>query len=507
MERCEPGENLNDSTLPQCIAMNVSPLKIFGRICLNFIVPHLSFSWVHARSFRWRDCLSLYAFFLLGGALLLPGQVYADFQTGLEAFDRGEYSTALEEWKPLAEKGDPSSQVNIGHLYAKGRGVKKDYLQALHWFRLAADQGVANAQYNLGAMYQEGLGLAKDVQEALEWYRLAARQGHVDAQYALGILYRNGQEEIQNPSLADCWLHEAVTGYKKMAQEGHDSAQYRLGVLYEYGLGVEPDKKAAVHWYHLAADQGNPDAQYKLGYLYALGEGTPQDYLHAHIWANLAGANGHERAAALRDRIAANMSNDQIANAQHLASEWKPRIPSNDSTPVIPGEETVSHHAGGETRNAPCEPSSDSPSSGDTPSESPPSEEEFHDLSPPFILESTLEGHAGQDETQTHLKQEHVPAKAVSNREQYLAMVEEAIDRHWISPPVHSEKPVVIVRFRIIPSGDISQIHIEQSSGNDHYDSAALRAIQVVNPLPPFPPKMRQAFLDVKFQFIRNKGN
>ena len=98
---------------------------------------------------------------------------------------------------------------------------------------------------------------------------------------------------------------------------------------------------------------------------------------------------------------------------------------------------------------------------------------------------------------------ENVPAQAASNREQYLAMVEEAIDRKWISPPAHSEKPVVIVRFRIIQSGDISQIHIEQSSGNDHYDTAALRAIQVVNPLPPFPPKMRQAFLDVKFRFIK----
>lgn len=487
------------------MGMNVSPLKIFGHICLNFIVPHPSFSRVHAGLSRWPDCLSLslYALFFFGGALLLPNQVYADFQTGLNAFDRGDYSTALEEWKPLAEKGDPSSQVNMGHLYAKGRGVNQDYLQALHWFRLAADQGVSNAQYNLGAMYQEGLGLSRDVQEAIQWYRLAARQGHVDAQYALGILYRNGQEEFQDPSLAACWLHEAATGYEKLAQQGQESAQYRLGVLYEYGVGVETDKKAAVHWYRLAADQGNPGAQHKLGYLYALGEGTPQDYLHAHMWANLAGANGHERAATLRDRIAANMSKDQIAKAQQLAREWKPGIPSNDSTPVSPGEETGSPHTGGNASTAPCEPSSDSPSSVNTPSESAPSEEEFHDLSPPFIWESTLEGHAGQGGTQTHLAQEHVPAKAVSNREQYLAMVEEAIDRHWISPPVTSEKPVVIVRFRIIPSGDISQLHIEQSSGNDQYDTAALRAIQVVNPLPPFPPNMRQAFLDVKFQFIK----
>ncbi|MCA9480084.1 MAG: TonB family protein, partial [Nitrospira sp.] len=42
------------------------------------------------------------------------------------------------------------------------------------------------------------------------------------------------------------------------------------------------------------------------------------------------------------------------------------------------------------------------------------------------------------------------------------------------------------LKFRISKSGEISQVHMEQSSGNDHYDLAALRAVQAVNPLPPF---------------------
>ena len=434
-----------------------------------------------------------------------PVHVYADFQTGLEAYDRGDYSTALEEWEPLAQKGDASSQVNLGHLYANVRGVSKDYQQALHWFRLAAEQGVAGAQYNLGVMYQEGLGLSKDLQEALRWFRLAAQQDHVDAQYSLGILYNynDGQDGVQDKSLATCWLLKAAKGYTTQAQQGNASAQYRLGILFEYGLGVASDRKEAFHWYHLAAEQGIPGAQYKVGYLYASGEGTTQDYLQAHVWANLAGANGYERAARLRGRIAANMSKEQVAIAQQLAKEWKPTIQLGNSNHVIPDEDGIRNQALGETQKPTCEPSPDAISSTNSPSASASSGIEVSDLSPPVIIESTLEGKTGEELTNNRRTLKNVPAQAASNREQYLVMVEEAIDRNWFSPPGDFDKPVVIVQFRIIQSGEVAQIHIEQSSGNEHYDSAALRAIQTVNPLPPFPSNMDQSFLDVKFRFIK----
>ena len=34
----------------------------------------------------------------------------ADFQKGLDASERGDYATALREWKPLAEQGDAGSR-------------------------------------------------------------------------------------------------------------------------------------------------------------------------------------------------------------------------------------------------------------------------------------------------------------------------------------------------------------------------------------------------------------
>ena len=38
----------------------------------------------------------------------------ADFQAGLQAYERKDYATAVKEWQPLAEKGDANAQYNMG---------------------------------------------------------------------------------------------------------------------------------------------------------------------------------------------------------------------------------------------------------------------------------------------------------------------------------------------------------------------------------------------------------
>ena len=77
-------------------------------------------------------------------------------------------------------------------------------------------------------------------------------------------------------------------------------------------------------WYRLAADQGNASAQINLGLMHAKGEGVPQNYIQAHMWLNLAGARGDEEARKARDIVKDKMTPEQIAEAQRLASVWKP---------------------------------------------------------------------------------------------------------------------------------------------------------------------------------------
>jgi hypothetical protein len=59
--------------------------------------------------------------------------------------------------------------------------------------------------------------------------------------------------------------------------------------------------------------------------MYDNGNGVPQDYVQAHMWFNLAGVQGDEDATKKRDIVAAKMTPDQIAEAQRLAREWKPK--------------------------------------------------------------------------------------------------------------------------------------------------------------------------------------
>jgi hypothetical protein len=46
------------------------------------------------------------------------------------------------------------------------------------------------------------------------------------------------------------------------------------------------------------------------------------------MWYSLAATNGDKPAAELRDTIANQMTPAQIAEAQKLAREWKPKTPS-----------------------------------------------------------------------------------------------------------------------------------------------------------------------------------
>ncbi len=176
---------------------------------------------------------------------------WADFQAGADAYLRGDYATALLEFKPLAEKGHANAQFGLGLMYDEGQGVPQDYAEAAKWYRKAAEQGQASAQNSLGVMYDEGQGVPQDYAEAVKWYRKAVEQGQASAQLNLGFMYSKGQ-------------------------------------------------------------------------------GVPQDYVQAHMWYNLAASRlppGSDRDRAVKNRefIAEKMTPAQIAEAQRLAREWKPK--------------------------------------------------------------------------------------------------------------------------------------------------------------------------------------
>jgi TPR repeat protein/formylglycine-generating enzyme required for sulfatase activity len=217
------------------------------------------------------------------------------YQAGVDAYQRGDYASALQEFKPLAEQGDANAQLLLGSMYAGGRGVPQNFAEATKWLRKAAEQGQTGAQILLGKFYEIGQSVPDDVgqsipqdyAEATKWYRMAADQGVSEAQLNLGFMYGRG------------------------------------------GHGVPKDHAEAVMWYRRAAEQGDSRAQAMLGFVYAYGRGVPQDYKEAYFWYLLSVAQG-ELQNEERDRVAKFLPPAQLIQVQERATKWKPK-----ATPVV----------------------------------------------------------------------------------------------------------------------------------------------------------------------------
>ena len=120
-----------------------------------------------------------------------------DFQKGLEAYNKGDYATALKEWKPLAEGGYIDAQYNLGIMYDNGQGVLQDYKTAVKWYIQSAEQGNAEAQYNLGVMYALGQGVIEDKVYAHMWGIILNSNGHEDGKKIMDYLLKQGMTPLQ----------------------------------------------------------------------------------------------------------------------------------------------------------------------------------------------------------------------------------------------------------------------------------------------------------------------
>lgn len=122
---------------------------------------------------RMRPLLTLLALMLCA----LPAGA-GDLSSGVFAYRTGNYQEAVALFRPLAERGEPYAQYNLGVLYDNGLGVPRNFDLALLWYKKAASQGLADAQYMAGRFYGNGRGVKQDPAAALFWFELASAGGH-----------------------------------------------------------------------------------------------------------------------------------------------------------------------------------------------------------------------------------------------------------------------------------------------------------------------------------------
>ena len=91
----------------------------------------------------------------------------------------------------------------------------------------------------------------------------------------------------------------------------------------------------------------------------------------------------------------------------------------------------------------------------------------------------------------------------------YLAQVRRQISSRWFAPQVDVTAQVysVVVKFRLHRDGKVSGVGIEKSSGNEYFDDAGKRAVINAEPLPGFPPELKESSFDAHFIFTVGEQN
>jgi TPR repeat protein len=269
-----------------------------------------------------------------------------------EAFEKGQYLTALELSVKGAEQGEPQAHTLVGRIYAEGLGVTPNPALAAKWYARAAELGDAEGAFAYGMLLVQGRGVDKDRARAGKYFEQAAERRHLLANYNLALLFLRGDGKPENPHRALLHMHFA-------AKYGLVTAQYDLGTMYATGLGTDPNALEAAKWIGRAAAAGHPEAQLdyaimlfrghgvkvdakrgaeffkraaekglataqnRLARCYTHGAGVAQDLAEAAKWNYIAKAGGVEDEAL--DALLAKMPRADHAKAQAAALQWRDR--------------------------------------------------------------------------------------------------------------------------------------------------------------------------------------
>ena len=217
--------------------------------------------------------------------------------------------------------GCSSAQLDDAGLQSRNR-ISDQFLNSYDQCLKTYKSEPAKSTYNCYALYGTAAYYRQDYDLALKTLAPLAEQSEPKAQHILGFMYANGYGVPKN-------IETAVRWQILSAEQGHVGAMATLADYYEKGEGVPQDYKQAMKWKQLAANFGNDLTRWSLGLAYKDGKMTPKDNVQAYMWFSLAIADSEPPLRQFfeeaRDSLAKEMTLSQIADAQRLTSEWKPK--------------------------------------------------------------------------------------------------------------------------------------------------------------------------------------
>uniref|UniRef100_A0A914PDE5 Probable UDP-N-acetylglucosamine--peptide N-acetylglucosaminyltransferase SPINDLY n=1 Tax=Panagrolaimus davidi TaxID=227884 RepID=A0A914PDE5_9BILA len=207
---------------------------------------------------------------------LVPAQQPVSHEAVMKEIS-GRLGISDEDMKEFSKFPIKGSAVDIikGHQFRDGEGVTPDYSKAAAYYAKAAHAGNAEGMYNLGLLYERGKGVKRDFDESLRWFLKAANgkaeimagSGIPEAQHTLGLKYSEGAGVEKN-------FKTAVEWYEKAIKNGSAASANNLGILYKRGHGVERSLKKAFQYFKIASNGGDTSAMGNLAHCYFAAEGT-----------------------------------------------------------------------------------------------------------------------------------------------------------------------------------------------------------------------------------------
>jgi len=139
--------------------------------------------------------------------LFSPASGFADYSDGLHSYLKGQYSKAMQEFRPLAGDGDPQAQYVLGSMYANGKGILQDFVQAHAWLNLAASQGHEKA-----ALYRDEIAEKMTTSQVARAQQLASQRQTRPA--------KQEKEKVNKEVVVSIQKHLEDLGYYSGAVDG-----------------------------------------------------------------------------------------------------------------------------------------------------------------------------------------------------------------------------------------------------------------------------------------------
>lgn len=169
-----------------------------------------------------------------------------------------DYKNAIKYFQKSCDIGITFSCVELGQLYEKGLGAKKDIKKAENLYIKACNDketilnGVpasAIGCYSLGWLY-------RDKKKSTEHFKKSCNYNNYLGCALAGISYKNGDGIKQNHKKASELFTKACDSNVVIARE---IACQELGLLYYYGNGVRQNITTAKEYFGKACDAGSQD--------------------------------------------------------------------------------------------------------------------------------------------------------------------------------------------------------------------------------------------------------